>query len=625
MTQRANPSVNRPVEAYKSAGAMALAGGTETGWISPASTPSDISVQDRAILEEELNAFKEDSSNTSLSIIIDPGEAFVFGSWIVKDTTTRVSLAPDTNNQTVYVGWNNNLANDVIVGLETDFNTDPNDSDQKIPLYSYDTDSQGVTSVTDERQIGKYLNPEEIDIAERLGLPSYQDSSSAPQEPGNVIFIDGTGTELSGIYTHRGGNYERVRDTDDELQDLIQQLLVASGGITITYDDSSSTITIDGPTQYTDSLARDAILSQITGSNNISITSTTVNGNDGITVTVPNSSITETEIDEGISPTWTGNHTFTRAITQEASPSSGSDVATKAYVDSTDQGLDIKESCLVATESNINLSSSTDPNPIDNVTITDGSRVLLKEQSDATENGIYVASTATDPTTWSRSSDADQNTEVTNGFFTFIEQGIENSSIGFVIIGNNPSIGTDPINFSPFSDAGQTSAGDALTKTGDTISHSDTSSQSSVDSDAGSAITDISLDEQGHTTSINTTDLDKRYVESDSDEVTGTLTITGSIDASNAKEIITSQYNTITDAKSVNLSDGVIVHITNQNALYQQRGNELVEIPAFDVIKDWVNNQSDVPIADVARGFESRTSYPSNPESGRVIFRPDKT
>jgi len=625
MTQRANPSVNRPVEAYKSAGAMALAGGTETGWISPSGTPSDISVQDRAILEEELNAFKEDSSNTSLSVIIDPGEAFVFGSWIVKDTTTSVSLAPDTSNQIVYVGWNNNLANDVIIGLESEFNTDPNDSDQKIPLYSYDTDSQGVTSVTDKRQIGKYLNPDEIDIAERLGLPSYQDSSSAPQESGNIIFVDGTGTELPGIYTHRNGNYERIRDTDDELQDLIRELLVASGGITITYDDTSGSITIDGATQYTDSLARDAVLSQVTGSNNITITSTTVNGNDGINVTVPNSSITETEIDEGISPTWTGNHTFTRAITQQVSPSAGSDVATKEYVDSTDQGLDIKESCLVAAESNINLSSSTDPNPIDDVTITDGSRVLLKEQSDATENGIYVASTSTDPTTWSRSSDADESSEVTNGFFTFIEQGLENSSIGFVLIGNNPSIGTDPINFSPFSDAGQTSAGDALTKTGDTISHIDTSSQSSVNSAAGSAITDIILDEQGHTTSINTTDLDKRYVESDSDEITGTLTITGSIDASNAKEIITSQYNSITDAQSVNLSDGVIVYISNQNALYQQRGNELIEIPAFDVIKDWVNNNSDVPIADVARGFESRTSYPNNPESGRVIFRPDKT
>jgi len=206
-----------------------------------------------------------------------------------------------------------------------------------------------------------------------------------------------------------------------------------------------------------------------------------------------------------------------------------------------------------------------------------------------------------------------------------IEQGLENSSIGFVLIGNNPSIGTDPIKFSPFSDAGQTSAGDALTKTGDTISHVDTSSQSSVNSAAGSAITDIILDEQGHTTSIDTTDLDKRYVESDSDEVTGTLTITGSIDASNAKEIITSQYNSITDAQSVDLSDGVIVYISNENALYQKRNNELIEIPAFDVIKDWVNNNSDVPIADVARGFESRTSYPNDPESGRVIFRPDKT
>jgi len=192
MTQRANPSVNRPTEAFKTAGAIALAGGTEDGWISPSDETSDISIQDPAISDEDLSAFTESSVTDSTTITIDPGEAFVFGSWIVKDTETEVELAPSTPDQTVFLGWNNNEANDVIIGLVDDFNNGPNDVDQRIPLYDFDTDASGVTSVTDRRYLGKRINAANISIAETLGLPVYSGTTNADSEQGSAIYIDGS-------------------------------------------------------------------------------------------------------------------------------------------------------------------------------------------------------------------------------------------------------------------------------------------------------------------------------------------------------------------------------------------------------------------------------------------------
>lgn len=626
MTQRANPSVNRPVEAFKSAGAIALAGGTENGWISPADSPSDISIQDRAIFQENLEAFEENSQSDSLEVFIAPGEAFVFGSWIAKDTETSVSLAPSTSNQTIYVGWNNNESNDVIIGPNEAFNNGPNDTDQRIPLYEFDTDGSGVTSVSDMRQIGKALEPNKISVGEELGLPVYSDPANAEAKEGNIIFIEESQYTnlIDGIAVYFNGEWRRTRKTNQEIRDhVLGDSVTSSGGVSVSYDGTD--LTIDGATQYTDSDSRDAVLPNILGGNALTANLDTSSSPSEVTLDVDNGAIKLDEIDESIAPTWTGSHTFEQAISQNQSPSADNDVATKEYVDSTDEGLDIKGSSRVATERDIDLTSTTDPNPVDDVTLADGDRVLVKEQADATENGIYNAVTATDPSTWTRSSDADEDVEITNGFFTFVEEGLENSSIGFVIVDDNPTLGTDPINFSPFSDAGQTGAGTALTKTGDTISHSDTSSQADVSASNGAAVTDLVFDDQGHTTSADTTDFDSRYVQEDGDTISGTLTVTGEIDASSAEQIISATYPTLTDAKNASVSEGAVVYIADEESLYIRDSDSFEKVPTFDIIKDWVNNESDVPKADVARGFEARTDYPNNPGSGRVVFRTDKT
>ena len=163
MTQKVNPSINRPAEAFKTAGAIALAS-RDDGYITPVNSPSDISVQDGGITEANLNAFAETSGTGSLDVTIEPGEAFIYGSWVAKDTTTTVTLASGTAGQTVYVGWNKDGTDDVIIGLDSAFASASGDTDKKIPLFDFDTDGTGVTNVDDRRLIGDFQKSDDAFI-----------------------------------------------------------------------------------------------------------------------------------------------------------------------------------------------------------------------------------------------------------------------------------------------------------------------------------------------------------------------------------------------------------------------------------------------------------------------------
>jgi len=175
MTDKVNPSINRPAEAFKTAGAIALAGGSDEGYIRPSNNPSDISVQDSGITEANLNAFAETSTGSSYDVDIDGGEAFIFGAWLAIDTVTTVTLSANTSNQTVYVGWNKDGTDDVIVGLSGAFESASGDTDKKIPLYDFDTDGSGVSNVTDRRTVtdsvgasGSGTHPRVVEAGENL-------------------------------------------------------------------------------------------------------------------------------------------------------------------------------------------------------------------------------------------------------------------------------------------------------------------------------------------------------------------------------------------------------------------------------------------------------------------------
>lgn len=142
--------------------------------------------------------------------------------------------------------------------------------------------------------------------------------------------------------------------------------------------------------------------------------------------------------------------------------------AATAYADSVAQGLDVKDSVRAATDGNsITLATDLeDGDTLDGVLLATGDRVLVKDQSTASENGIYVVAASGAP---SRAADADQGT-LTGGAFVFVEEGSANADNGFVCTNNGtPNIGTDDIAFAQFSGAGSVTAGDGLSKTGNTL------------------------------------------------------------------------------------------------------------------------------------------------------------
>lgn len=158
-------------------------------------------------------------------------------------------------------------------------------------------------------------------------------------------------------------------------------------------------------------------------------------------------------------------------ITNLANPTDAQDGATKNYVDSVSQGLDPKNSVRVATTANINLSSP--GASIDSISLSSGDRVLVKDQTSAYQNGIYVWNGATSAMT--RASDADSVTKLNGGAFVFVESGNAYATTGWVLQypGSNYTLdgpNFTPLSWSQFSGAGQITAGTGLTKSGNTIS-----------------------------------------------------------------------------------------------------------------------------------------------------------
>jgi len=152
----------------------------------------------------------------------------------------------------------------------------------------------------------------------------------------------------------------------------------------------------------------------------------------------------------------------TNKITGLGTPTSDGDAATKLYVDNLAQGIDAKASCRAATTANVTLSGT---QTVDGVVLAVTDRLLVKNQTNPAENGIYVVAVSA----WSRSSDANTWDELVAAF-TFIEEGTLNANAGFLsTIAAGGTLGTTPVTWTQFSGAGQILAGDGMTKTGNTL------------------------------------------------------------------------------------------------------------------------------------------------------------
>lgn len=150
-------------------------------------------------------------------------------------------------------------------------------------------------------------------------------------------------------------------------------------------------------------------------------------------------------------------------ITSLLDPVNPTEAATKAYVDSAASGLSGKASVVVATTANIATLSGL--LTVDGVTTVANDRVLVKDQTTQSQNGIYTAAAGA----WTRATDTDTWIELRSAF-VFVESGTVNTQRGFLCsIPVAGTLGTDPVPFTLFSSAGQITGGAGLVKTGSTL------------------------------------------------------------------------------------------------------------------------------------------------------------
>ena len=309
---------------------------------------------------------------------------------------------------------------------------------------------------------------------------------------------------------------------------------------------TNSSITIGS-----DAVALGATQTDLNGITSLDVDNITIDGNT-ISTTNTNGNLI-------LVPNGTGVINVSSArITSLGTPTQTTDAATKAYVDSQLQGLDVKNSVRVATTANGTLSSAfANGQTVDGITLATNDRILIKDQSTGSENGIYTVNASGAPT---RATDFDADSEVTGGTFFFVEEGTVNADNGFVMTNDGSvTVGTTALVFTQFSGAGQVIAGAALTKSGNTLNVGVDDSSIEVNSDA------LRVKASGITNAMLAGSIDLTA------KVTGALPVgnggTGLSSIAKGSVLVANSANTLSALDGGGSNDGILTYTASSDTI----------------------------------------------------------
>jgi hypothetical protein len=393
------------------------------------------------------------------------------GTVVLKDTTdtlTNKSISLTTNTITGTKAEFNSAMSDAdfasLAGSETLTNKTINLSSNTLS----GTTAEFNTALSDDNFVT--LTGTETLTNKTLTSPTL--TTPALGTPSSATLTNATGLPVSGIVDSTS---EALGVGSIELGHASDTTIARSGagvvtieGVEVTTNSGTQTLTNKTLTSpnINEAVALSASSTELNILDGATLSTTELNYVDGVTSAI------QTQLDAKLAlagGTMTGAIAMgTNKITGLGTPTDGTDAATKNYVDSAAQGIDWKASVRAATTAAVTLASDLENGDVlDGVTLATGNRVLVKNQSTGSENGIYVVASSGAPT---RSTDCDIAAELTSNFAVFVEEGTLNADQGYVLTNDGAiTVGTTALTFTQFTGLGQIVAGTGLDKTGNTL------------------------------------------------------------------------------------------------------------------------------------------------------------